>query len=120
MPPAPQSRPVSRTISAIASASSSPIASRPATTAARSAAVRKLPGQLLDLLAKPRVVHQLRPALRLDHRVIPGRHDFAGLALGLVPGRGDVMVMTLEHDESVGRSFKIAPLRVGAGEMDFQ
>ena len=30
------------------------------------------------------------------------------------------MVMALEHDERVGRSFKIAPLRVGAGEMDLQ
>ena len=30
------------------------------------------------------------------------------------------MVEALEHDERVGRSFKIAPLRVGAGEMDLE
>ena len=30
------------------------------------------------------------------------------------------MVMALEHDERVRRTFKIAPLRVGAGEMDLQ
>ena len=30
------------------------------------------------------------------------------------------MVVALEHDEHIGRGFKIAPLRVGAGEMDFQ
>jgi hypothetical protein len=84
------------------------------------AALLKRPGQLLDLLGEPGVVHQLRPALRLDHRVVPGRHDFAGLALGLIPGRGDVMVMALEHDEHVLRGFKIAPLRVRAGQMDLQ
>src|SRR5580692_1701496 len=92
------------------------VADRPGRFAARF----KRAGQLLDLLGEPGVVHQLRPALRLDHRVVPGRHDFAGLALGLVPGRGDVMVMALKHDERVGRSFKIAPLRVGAREMNLQ
>ena len=30
------------------------------------------------------------------------------------------MVVALENDERVGRRFKIAPLRVGAGEMDLQ
>src|SRR3984957_21075662 len=40
-------------------------------------------GQLPDLPGKPRVVHYFGPALRLDHRIIPGRHDFAGLPLGL-------------------------------------
>ena len=30
------------------------------------------------------------------------------------------MVVALEHDERVRRGFEIAPLRVGAGEMDFQ
>ncbi len=29
------------------------------------------------------------------------------------------MVMALEHDERVGRGFKIAPLRIRAGEVDF-
>src|ERR1700722_11099200 len=77
-------------------------------------------GQLLDLLAKPGVVHHFGPALRLDHRIIPGRHDFAGLPLGLVPGGGDVMVMALAYDERVRRAFKIAPLRVSAGQVNFQ
>src|SRR3984957_1750585 len=79
------------------------------------AALFERPGQLLDLLGEPRVIHQLRSALRLDHRIIPGRHDFTGLPLGLVPGRADVMVMTLEHDERVRRRFKISPLRVRTG-----
>ena len=30
------------------------------------------------------------------------------------------MVMALEHDERVGRGFEIAPLGVGAGEMDLE
>src|SRR6185437_1637390 len=67
--------------------------------------------QLLDLLGEPGVVRDLRPALGLDHGVIPGRHDFARLPLGRVPGGRDVMVMALEHDERVRRGFEIAPLR---------
>src|SRR5580693_2319334 len=78
------------------------------------------PGQFLDLLAEPGVIHHLRATLRLDHGVIPGGHDFAGLAFGLRAGRGDVMVVALEHDERVGRGFKIPPLGVRAGEVDFQ
>src|ERR1700678_2435508 len=50
------------------------------------AALLERPGQLLDLLGKPGVVHQLRPAFRLDHRIIPSRDHFARLALGRVPG----------------------------------
>src|SRR6202034_2689934 len=53
--------------------------------------------QLLDLPGEPGVVHDLRPALRLHHRVIPGWDDLPGLPLGLVPGGRDVMVMALEH-----------------------
>ena len=37
--------------------------------------------QFLDLPGEPDVVHHFRPAFHLDHRVIPGRHDFAGLRL---------------------------------------
>src|SRR5580700_2771216 len=59
----------------------------------RFAALLERPRQLLNLLSKPRVIHHLGPALRLDHSVVPGRHDFAGLPLGLVPGRGDVVVV---------------------------
>src|SRR5882757_1909947 len=72
----------------------------------RFATLLERPGQLLDLLADPGLVHHLRPALRLDHRVVPGGHNFAGLPLGLVPRRGDVMVVALEHDEHVWRGFK--------------
>src|SRR5580700_6078843 len=86
----------------------------------RFAALLERPGQLLDLLDEPGVIHHLRATLRLDHGVIPGWHDFAGLAFSLVPGRGDVMVVALEHDERVGRGFKIAPLGVRASEVDFQ
>src|SRR5580704_1961473 len=86
----------------------------------RFAALLERPGQFLDLLVKPRVIHHLGPTLRLDHGVVPGWHDFAGLALGLVPGRGDVMVVALKHDERVRRGSKVAPLGICGGEVDFQ
>src|ERR1700734_3661679 len=82
------------------------VADRPRLLAPRFERLR----ELRDLLREPGVIHHLRSALRLDHGVIPGRHDFAGLPLGRVPGRGDVMVMALEHDERVWQAFKIAPL----------
>ena len=49
------------------------------------------------------VLDHARDAARLDHHVVPGRHDLAGLALGRVPGRRDVMVGALKHDQRLAR-----------------
>ena len=55
-----------------------------------------------------------------DHRVIPRRHDFAGLPLGRVPGGGDVMVKALEHDQRCPAILQDRAIGVGAGQMDPQ
>src|SRR6185312_13000452 len=50
----------------------------------------------------------------------PGRHDLSRLPLGRVPGGSDVMVVALKHDERFWALLKLAPLRVGARDMDLQ
>src|SRR5215204_3814980 len=70
--------------------------------------------QILDLLPQPASPHR---AIGVDDRVVPGRHHLAGLALGLVPGRGYVAFRALEDDERLLGRIELAPLRVRARDM---
>ena len=74
-----------------------------------------------DLLPQPvRIVLDPDAAMGLHDGVVPGRHHLAVLALGRVPGRGDVGLGTLEDDERFLRGVEILPLGVGAGQMGLE
>ena len=74
--------------------------------------------QRFDLPGEPGVVFDdPRRAARLNHHVVPGRHDLPRLLLGRVPGRRDIVFGALEHDKRLGRMNQVAPLPVGAGDM---
>ena len=73
-------------------------------------------GQAGDDFAQPhRVVEELDRTIGMDRDVVPGRDHFAGLALGVVPGRGDVGVRPLEDRQRLAD--RTARLRVGPCDM---
>ncbi len=75
-------------------------------------------GEFGNLLGKPgRVLDHARVSADLHDRVVPGRDDFVRLALGFVPGGGNVAVDALKHDQGCGGGGKQTPLRIGARNM---
>ncbi len=72
--------------------------------------------QVLDLAPQPGVVavHDARAAPDVHGDVVPGRHDLAGLLLGRVPGRRDVVLRALEHRQAFLDLRQLAPLRIAA------
>ena len=79
--------------------------------------------QIGNLLRQPvLVLDHPDGAAHLDDGIVPGRHDLAGLALGLVPGRRHIGVGALEDDQHgrcriVGQQ---APVRIGLRQMGAQ
>ena len=76
-------------------------------------------GQAPHQRAQPRrVVDRGERAARLNHRVVPGRHHLAMLALARVPARRDIGLGPGEDHERLHR--RVAPQRVGARDMAAQ
>src|SRR6187551_3697665 len=58
--------------------------------------------ELIQVLSQPPlVVHEPRPAVCMDHDIVPGGYDLSGLLLRRVPGRGDVVIGPLEYGHRI-------------------
>ena len=57
------------------------------------------------------------PCRAPDDGIVPCGHDLAGLLLGRIPGGRHIGLRALKDDEHAAVIHKLAPLRIGAGDM---
>src|SRR5262245_23463278 len=79
-----------------------------------------LSGQLGDVAPYPiRLLHHLRLTIDVNDCIIPRRNDFRVLGFRGVPVGCDVSLRSLEDHQGFVALSKMLPVRVGAGEMEF-